>query len=138
MIPWIVALQAPLSMGFSPGKNIGVGCHSLLQGIFLTQGFNLCLLHFRADSLPSGPPGNSVWGSPSLRSLLKSMYILVVSIQGEISSFRREPSQTVGQLVYQKEPEKETKQFLISEDTSKISISLYNLYKFLYNFIKFL
>ena len=59
------------------------------------------------------------------------MYILVVSIQGEISSFRREPSQTVGQLVYQKEPEKETKQFLISEDTSKISISLYNLYKFL-------
>jgi len=23
-----------------PGKNIGVGCHSLLQGIFLTQGLN--------------------------------------------------------------------------------------------------
>ena len=29
----------------SPGKNIGVGCHSLLQGICLTQGFNLGLLH---------------------------------------------------------------------------------------------
>ena len=25
-------------------KNIGVGCHALLQGIFLTQGSNLCLL----------------------------------------------------------------------------------------------
>ena len=25
----------------------GVGCHSLLQGIFLTQGFNLGLLHYR-------------------------------------------------------------------------------------------
>ena len=28
----------------SPGKNTGVGCHSLLQEIFLTQGSNLCLL----------------------------------------------------------------------------------------------
>ena len=27
----------------SPGKNIGVGCHALLQGIFLTQGSNLRL-----------------------------------------------------------------------------------------------
>ena len=26
-----------------PGKNIGVGCHSLLQGIFLTQEMNLGL-----------------------------------------------------------------------------------------------
>ena len=40
---WTVALQAPLSMGFSI-KNTGVGCHALLQGIFLTQGLNLCLL----------------------------------------------------------------------------------------------
>ena len=31
----------------SPGKNTGVGCHSLLQGIFLTQGSNLHLLHCR-------------------------------------------------------------------------------------------
>ena len=29
----------------SPGKNTGVGCHFLLQGVFLTQGLNLCLLH---------------------------------------------------------------------------------------------
>ena len=27
------------------GKNTGVGCHSLLQGIFPTQGLNLGLLH---------------------------------------------------------------------------------------------
>ena len=26
------------------GKNIGVGCHFLLQGILPTQGSNLCLL----------------------------------------------------------------------------------------------
>ena len=34
--------------GDSPGKNSGVGCPALLQGIFLTQGLNLhllCLLH---------------------------------------------------------------------------------------------
>ena len=33
----------------SPGKNTGVGCHALLQGIFLTQGWNL--------HLPLAPPG---------------------------------------------------------------------------------
>ena len=31
----------------SPGKNTGVAGHSLLQGIFLTQGLNLGLLHCR-------------------------------------------------------------------------------------------
>ena len=44
---WTVALQTPLSMGNSPGKNTGVGSHSLLQGIFPTQGWNLGLLHCR-------------------------------------------------------------------------------------------
>ena len=46
--------------GDSPGKNSGVGCHALLQGIFPTQGSNsypLCLLHQQADSLPLVPPG---------------------------------------------------------------------------------
>ena len=41
--------------GDSSGKNTGVGCHVLLQGILLTQGLNpclLCLLHWQADSLP--------------------------------------------------------------------------------------
>ena len=67
--PWTAAYQAPPSMGFSrqeywsgmllpsPGvvlfsckvvsKNTGVGCHYLVQGIFPTQGSNLCLLHCR-------------------------------------------------------------------------------------------
>ena len=31
----------------SPGKNTGVGCHSLLQGILLTQGSNPGFLHYR-------------------------------------------------------------------------------------------
>ena len=44
----------------SPGKNTGVNCHDLLQGIFPTQGLNLpfyCLLHFQVGSLPLAPPG---------------------------------------------------------------------------------
>ena len=43
----------------SPGKNTGVGCHALLQGIFLTQGLNpglLCLLHCRQILLSTEPP----------------------------------------------------------------------------------
>ena len=54
----------------SPGKNTGVHCHALLQG--MTQGWNLCilcllhyqanlcilcLLHYQADFLPLAPPG---------------------------------------------------------------------------------
>jgi len=33
--------------GDSPGKNTGVGCHALLQGIFPTQGLNPGLSHCR-------------------------------------------------------------------------------------------
>ena len=41
----------------SPGKNTGVGCHVLLQGIFPIQVSGIA-----ADSLPSEPPGKpSTW-----------------------------------------------------------------------------
>ena len=36
-----IAHQAPQAMEFSRQEDLGVGCHSLLQGIFLTQGLNL-------------------------------------------------------------------------------------------------
>ena len=44
----------------SPGKNTGVGCHTVLQGIFPIQGSNpslLRLLHWQAGSLPLTPTG---------------------------------------------------------------------------------
>ena len=41
----------------SPGKNTGVDCHALLQGIFPTQGSNPDLRHWQVDSLPSEQPG---------------------------------------------------------------------------------
>ena len=37
----------------SPGKNTGVGCHSLLEGIFPTQGIIPKSPMLQADSLPS-------------------------------------------------------------------------------------
>ena len=43
--PWTVArLFYPWD---SPGKNTGVGCHFLFQGIFPTQELNPGLLHYR-------------------------------------------------------------------------------------------
>ena len=54
--PWTMAHQGPLSTG--------LGCHALLQGIFLTQGLNphlLCLLHWHVASLPLVPPGKPLW-----------------------------------------------------------------------------
>ena len=45
--------------GGFPGKNTGVGCQALLQGIFLIQGSNLSLLlllHWQVGSLPLVPP----------------------------------------------------------------------------------
>ena len=45
--------------GIFPGKNTGVGCHFLLQGIFATQESSPRLLQWQVDSLPL-----SHWGSP--------------------------------------------------------------------------
>ena len=44
--------------GDSPGKNTGVGCHALLQGICPTQGSNPGLPHFMWILLQSEPPGS--------------------------------------------------------------------------------
>ena len=55
----------------SPGKNVGVGSHFLLQGIFLTQGSNLGLQHCRQNLYRQ-----SQQGSPKI---LVMRLILVVS-----------------------------------------------------------
>ena len=79
---WTVARQAPLSVGFFPGKNNGVGCHFLLQGIFPTHGWNPCLLSFlnwQADSLLRshlGGPLNSLkvkWSKSEVTQLCPTL-----------------------------------------------------------------
>ena len=42
--PTVCEPDRPLCPWDSPGKNTGVSCHALLQGIFLIQGLNLHLL----------------------------------------------------------------------------------------------
>ena len=68
--PWTVAHQAPL-WDF-PGKNTGVGCHFLRQGIFLPQGLNPQLLphllYWQAESLQL-----CYWGSPLNHEILNQL-----------------------------------------------------------------
>ena len=52
-----------------PSKNTAVGCHFLLQGIFLTQGSNPCPFHWQADSLPLNHLGSTL-------TLITSMQII--------------------------------------------------------------
>ena len=50
----------------SSDKNIVVGCHALLHGIFPTEGSNpclLCLLHWQVGSFPLVPPGKVMFYS---------------------------------------------------------------------------
>ena len=54
--PMDYSLPGPSVHRDSPGKNTGVGCHALLQGIFPIQGSNPGLPHCRW-TLPSEPPG---------------------------------------------------------------------------------
>ena len=56
--PWPARLLCP---GDSLGKNTGVVCHALLQGIFLTQGSNLSLpmsLALAGRFFITGPPAS--------------------------------------------------------------------------------
>ena len=69
----------------SPGKNTGVGCHFLLQGIFPTPGSNphpLCLLHWQVDSLPLNH-GGSRYNCLSLpfSSLIWKMMLLPANLK---------------------------------------------------------
>ena len=80
---WTVACQAPLSMGDSPGKNTGVGCHALLQGIFPTQRLNLSLLHCRRILYPliyQGSPNIM----PSMWQVLYNLSYYILYVKYEI------------------------------------------------------
>ena len=59
---WTAVHQAPLSMGLSR-QEYWSGSHSLLQGIFPTQGSNPCLLHWQADSLSLSCQGSPSFGT---------------------------------------------------------------------------
>ena len=71
----------------SPGKNTGVGCHSLLQGIFLTQGSNPSLLHCRQSLYQLSHQGTLLYrkstnDSNRTYSSLSQMSMITGSAQG--------------------------------------------------------
>ena len=55
MTPWTVACARLVCPWNFPGKNTGVGCHFLLQGIFLTEGSNPGLLHLLCWQVGASP-----------------------------------------------------------------------------------
>ena len=86
---WTVAHQTALSME-SPGKNTGVGCHALLQGVFPNQESKLGLPHCRQILYQLSHQGSprilewvaypfsrgSSWPQESNRGLLHCRWIL--------------------------------------------------------------
>ena len=56
--PWTVACTRLLHPWDFLGKSAGVGCHFLLQGIFLTQGSNPDLLHCTQTLYPLSHQGS--------------------------------------------------------------------------------
>ena len=55
----VISLQL-IKINGGKKKNIGVGCHFLLQGIFPAEGSNTHLLHWQVASFATGPPFKAV------------------------------------------------------------------------------
>ena len=53
--PWNCSPPSSSVHGISQAKILEWVAHCLLQGIFLTQGSNLCLLYWQVDSVPLSP-----------------------------------------------------------------------------------
>ena len=65
-------------------KNTGLACHFLIQGIFLTQGSNLCLLclmHQQADSLPLSHLGSPYSDNNKPLSINNSLMSQIIGLQ---------------------------------------------------------
>ena len=69
-----------------PGKITGVGCHFLLQGIFLTQGLNPGLPHCRQMLYRLEPPGKSYMQSILCKMLGWMKHKLEPRLPGEIAT----------------------------------------------------
>ena len=91
--------------GFS--KNTGVGCCALLQGIFLTQGSKLHLLHllyWQVSSLPLAPPGkpwsySTCFFSSTLCSWVLSMFLHIYVIHYASQEYQFH-CMTIMQVIY--------------------------------------
>ena len=74
-----IALQALLSMGFSR-QEYWSGLRALIQGIFLTQGLNPCLLHWQAGSFTG-----ATWKAPYLSERPSNEMVCIVEVVSSLS-----------------------------------------------------
>ena len=76
----------------SPGKNNGVGCRALHQGIFLTQGSNqhlLYLLHWQGFFFfNTGTPGKPKYLNVSMLMLMFSQILVLSHFTGRVNKSR--------------------------------------------------
>ena len=83
MTPWTACSPSGSSVrGDSPGKNTGVGCHALLQGLFPTQVSNPGLPHCRQIVLPTELPRKPKNTGVGSLSLLQRIFLTQESNQG--------------------------------------------------------
>ena len=76
----------------SPGENSRLGSHSLLQGIFLTQGLNPHLWQWQADSLPlnyQGSPEQVSWSFQSFHFIICEVET-VITLTSYLHNFNSE------------------------------------------------
>ena len=76
---WTIAHQL-LCPWDSPGKNFGVGCHALLQGIFPTQGSHPCLLHWQEGSLSSDSLGKPTRVLATLHIQFSQAHLILLNL----------------------------------------------------------
>ena len=73
--------------GDSAGKNTGMGCHALLQGIFPTQGLNsnpLCLLHWEAAFFSSSSLFSTTSATWEHKVLIMFISIIIFRVRGKL------------------------------------------------------
>ena len=77
---WLTRLLRPCD---SPGKNTGVDCHFLLQGIFPTQGLNPCLPHCKQTLNHLSHQGSPLYCGVSLLWVGLHQWLVKVSWLGK-------------------------------------------------------
>ena len=117
--PWTVAISLHYPWD-SPGRNTGVDIHFLLQGIFLTQGLNPCLLTssvLALGSLPLAPPGK-----PKMNYTREGFQFMTVNNHSSNKTLLKENSKTALQTLHISKSKHEDKN-LTTEHVKLIWIS---------------
>ena len=94
--PWTASLPSSSVCGDSPGKNTGVGCHALLQGIFLTQGSNAHLLYCRQILYPLSHPESPCLSITEAKKPIHTLHLIskpwFICFPFKLSHFLQNPS----------------------------------------------